>query len=292
MRHRTPAFLLLTLMLLVPHFSSRAAQADQTKKAADRKEADEVAAKDEIIAKLKAELEAARAALVQARENAKIAEVRAVEERDRAVKAQAVAADAAARAEAAALQAKEEERRLAEKLAAQLKAVEVELQAVRDREAKAREEALRQREVAEKQARDAEALARLEAVRLDKEKEKKAADRSDEAALKYLRSTAELFVESAIRGDGPNTTTMLAKDYRKSIEEDRTSVYNWVSAQCPSAWFAKFEITSETVAPGGDEAVFRGAMIGEKRRGTFSIRVVKDKETGRYLVTLFSARGE
>jgi hypothetical protein len=53
----------------------------------------------------------------------------------------------------------------------------------------------------------------------------------------------------------------------------------------PASW----AITSEAMAPEGGEAIFSGTITA-RREGTFSLRVIKEKEAGRWRVDYFSPR--
>jgi hypothetical protein len=231
-------------------------------------------------------LEEARAREKEARQNAAQAEGRAIE---------AVQMEKAVRAE---LQEQlDKEKKLADKLAAELKAKQADLASALDREAKAAAEARAQADVAreqqavaEKRAEEARAaLAQLQ----DKEKKAEVRTRAEQdASVKYMRRTAELFVEAAVQNDYPAADSLLSKDCKKSIVDNRTSVSNWISDACPPNRYKTFKIGEEVAAPSGDEAIFSGLLAGAKDRATFSVRVLKDKESGRYQITLFTARSE
>ena len=58
----------------------------------------------------------------------------------------------------------------------------------------------------------------------------------------------------------------------------------WVSADRGQKW----ELHEE-IAPDKDEAVFRGSFKGKKGEATFSLRVVKEKDGGKWRVSFFAA---
>jgi hypothetical protein len=178
----------------------------------------------------------------------------------------------AARAAAALAEARDQ----AARLAAQAQAQE---ERARKLEAVAREEADKARAEAAARARLAEEQAR-------------AADRGDrEAAQKFLRGVAESFLDAALVTD-VTVSAQLAKDYRSAIEAEHRAVASWLRDLCPTRQYQAFKVEEGLVAPSGDEAVFRGLLVGPEKKAHFSLRVAKDKEAGRYFVIAFSVRPE
>jgi hypothetical protein len=178
----------------------------------------------------------------------------------------------ATRAAAALAEARDQ----AARLAAQAQAQE---ERARKLEAVAREEADKARAEAAARARQAEEQAR-------------AADRGErEAAQKFLRGVAESFLDSAVGADA-TASAQLAKDYRTVIEQEHRAVSNWLRDLCPAGRYQAFKVEEGLVAPSGDEAVFRGLLVGPEKKARFSLRLARDKEAGRYFIIAFSVRPE
>jgi hypothetical protein len=239
--------------------------------------------------RLQAQKEATRAdaEAVKAREQQKLAEelrLRAERERDHAQKqaqvAEAQRQDALKAAQAlrdafeqklkTARQREEEARALAEQRAEQAR-VDAE---------QARVDAEQARAQAERAAKE-EAKARALAER--REAEARNAPKADlEATKKYQKAVAEHFLQAVLARNGRGLGGTLSKELQTSIGEGK--VQTWMAELHPEHYNyrdAKFD--PEQTAPGGEETVLTGVLSGS-RLGRFSIRVVKDKESGHYVI--------
>jgi hypothetical protein len=177
----------------------------------------------------------------------------------------------------------------------------------------ARQEALAQRERAEAARAQAEASfarAREEAqllARRSKQLEERVAElerqaekgRGDEAAqVKYMRAVAETFLEGVISRRSGGLSAALTKEMRQAISpkegtpEFTAAFEAWVRGLShEDTPYKEVRLDSEAVAPGGDEATFRGLLLVNKDyTAAVSVRVVKDRETGRYLIAFLSVR--
>jgi hypothetical protein len=109
--------------------------------------------------------------------------------------------------------------------------------------------------------------------------------------LKWARTVAETFLSDVLSAGGDryregmnNCTEAFRRRYNSEgvfLETPELSG----SKDHPASW----AITSEELSPNGDEAIFNGT-ITSRRQGTFSIRVVQEKEAGRWRVDYFSSR--
>jgi hypothetical protein len=114
------------------------------------------------------------------------------------------------------------------------------------------------------------------------------------AELKWARQVAETFLHDVIAGKWENAAASITAAYAKrdragtgisTIMREVDGVTNgYQPGQALTAW----TISGEEIAPGDDEASFKGTLTGPGRRsGTFSLRVVK--ESGKWRVDYFSA---
>jgi hypothetical protein len=170
----------------------------------------------------------------------------------------------------------------------------------------ARQEALAQRERAEAAFARAREEAQLLARR-SKQLEERVAElerqadkgRGDEAAqVKYMRAVAETFLEGVISRRPGGLSAALTKEMRQAISpkegtpEFTAAFEAWVRGLShEDTPYREVKLDSEAVAPGGDEATFRGLLIVNRDyTAAVSVRVVKDRETGRYLIAFLSVR--
>jgi hypothetical protein len=109
--------------------------------------------------------------------------------------------------------------------------------------------------------------------------------------LKWARTVAETFLSDVLSAGGDryregmnNCTEAFRRRYNAEGVFFETPELSG-SKDHPASW----AITSEQLSPNGDEAIFNGT-ITSRRQGTFSIRVVQEKEAGRWRVDYFSSR--
>jgi hypothetical protein len=110
-----------------------------------------------------------------------------------------------------------------------------------------------------------------------------------DAELKWAKTVVTDFMTAGLRGEHDQLSVMLSADLKKALEKtsepDRTFVYNRfaVYLKGTKAWSS-----SEEIAPDQDEATFRGTCTGEEGQAEFTVRVVKEKDSGKWRVHLFS----
>jgi hypothetical protein len=276
----------------------------------------ELKARQDAEAKARALAEDARAEALRQREQAEAERARAeralkdaqeqfLKQRDVGRKAQqeaeALRADALAQRQQA-----EAVRQEAEKA---LKDFQDQLRKQQDAEAKARQQAEALRDEARAQqdrAREAEFKARQEAevlaartrqleARVKELEAGRGADRGDdEATKKHMRAVANSFLEGVLARDGRSTSAVLTKEMRAGFGKEGTPEFvraaaEWADQLAAGGRYERATIASESFAPGLDEAVF-GGQLGGEQRGTFSLRVAKDRESGRYLIAYVVTR--
>jgi len=125
-----------------------------------------------------------------------------------------------------------------------------------------------------------------------------------EAALKYMRGVAEAFLTATLARNDQTMMASLTRAYKATIagehKEGTAEYFKALTAWCygrsggpkeeDKAVYQEWKITDEKVAPGGEEASFAGTLSGGQRKATFTLRVVKDKESGKFLLDLFGVK--
>jgi hypothetical protein len=131
--------------------------------------------------------------------------------------------------------------------------------------------------------------------------EKKAkADR--DAAEKYMREFAEMCLGSILKGEPVDLIPVLSKearDLRRGSSEKETEQkvnlfqyadsFSLKSSKKPAS---SYKITSATIAPDLEEAIFRGDFLGKsgetEKVATFVLRVCQEKDSQRYVIGFIS----
>jgi hypothetical protein len=125
-----------------------------------------------------------------------------------------------------------------------------------------------------------------------------------EAALKYMHGVAEAFLTATLARNDQTMIASLTRAYKATIagenKEGTENYFKVLSTWCygrsggpkeeDKAVYQEWKITDEKVAPGAEEASFTGTLSGGKSKATFTMRVVKDKESGKFLVDLFGVK--
>jgi hypothetical protein len=105
--------------------------------------------------------------------------------------------------------------------------------------------------------------------------------------LKWAKGIVSDFLNAGARQADDQAVLLLSGDFIKSIKEQRTTPESYVHTRFFDVTAAKALITSEEMAPDQDEAVFRGTFSADDGQADFTIRVVKDKESGQWRVNYF-----
>jgi hypothetical protein len=139
-------------------------------------------------------------------------------------------------------------------------------------------------------------------VNLLKDPEARAAARAKEereAGMKYMKAAAESYLEAAISGDDRALQANLSKEmrtvggsYPEGTQGYSFNLANWANGVTNAARADSFTITEETVAPGLEEGIYRGTLKRQDGKATFTVRVVKDKESGRYWLGMITIKPE
>ena len=125
-----------------------------------------------------------------------------------------------------------------------------------------------------------------------------------EAALKYMHGVAEAFLTATLARNDQTMTASLTRAYKATIagdnKEGTAEYFKALTTWCygrsggpkeeDKAVYQEWKITDEKVAPGAEEASFTGTLSGGKSKATFTLRVVKEKESGKFLVDLFGVK--
>ena len=102
--------------------------------------------------------------------------------------------------------------------------------------------------------------------------------------LKWAKGIVSDFVSAGARQADDQAVLLLSSDFIKSIKEQKTTPDSYVHSRFFNLTEAKASITSEEMAPDNDEAVFRGTLAAEIGEADFTIRVVKEKDSGKWRV--------
>jgi hypothetical protein len=125
-----------------------------------------------------------------------------------------------------------------------------------------------------------------------------------EAALKYMHGVAEAFLTATLARNDQTMMASLTRAYKATIagenKEGTAEYFKALTTWCygrsggpkeeDKAVYQEWKITDEKVAPGAEEASFTGTLSGGKSKATFTLRVVKEKESGKFLVDLFGVK--
>jgi hypothetical protein len=108
--------------------------------------------------------------------------------------------------------------------------------------------------------------------------------------LEWAKGVAEDFLAAAIAGDSRSAellvdTTMKASFARKG----ESALSYWLNNSVAIQHFSQPAIAKEAISPDDDEAVFRGTMQRSEPKEVydFAVRVVKEKDGGKWRVSMF-----
>jgi hypothetical protein len=105
--------------------------------------------------------------------------------------------------------------------------------------------------------------------------------------LKWAKGIVIDFLNAGARQNDDQAAVLLSTDFLKLISQQKTSPESYVHSRFFDVKAAKASITSEEMAPDQDEAVFRGTFAADDGEAGFTIRVVKEKESGKWRVNFF-----
>jgi hypothetical protein len=110
------------------------------------------------------------------------------------------------------------------------------------------------------------------------------------AELKWAKEVVTDFMSAGTQREYDQATVLLSAELRKALEKSSepgsTFVQNRFSVYLKQA--KDWTITSEAIAPDEDEAVFRGKSSLDDMEAEYTVRVVKEKDSGKWRVNLFT----
>jgi hypothetical protein len=115
------------------------------------------------------------------------------------------------------------------------------------------------------------------------------------AELKWARDVAETFLHDVVGGKWAEAATSTTAAYMRRDRSGTGSHSIMTTADGisdgykPGTALGPATISAEEIAPEADEASFKGKFNEPGRTGTFTLRVVKEKESGKWRVDHFSA---
>jgi hypothetical protein len=112
------------------------------------------------------------------------------------------------------------------------------------------------------------------------------------AELSWAKGVAEDFLDAAFAGKGEQAQTLIDSSLKSAFaKESEHRLGEWLNNSIAIQGFHDPVIRTETIAPDQDEAAFKGTFQQrEQKRLNFSLRVVKDKESGKWRVSYFQFR--
>lgn len=114
-------------------------------------------------------------------------------------------------------------------------------------------------------------------------------DSKKKSELAWAKEIATDFLNAGLRGTGFLAEALATAEFKKTLRETgQNSVTFLVSEVYDMGSAESWAITSEAIAPDKDEALFRGAFRGKKGEATFALRVVKEKDNGKWRVGYFA----
>jgi hypothetical protein len=108
--------------------------------------------------------------------------------------------------------------------------------------------------------------------------------------LRWAKGVAEDFLAAALAGDDKAAASLIDATLKAAHAKDgETAFASWINNALAIQRYSNAAIKTETIAPDSDEAVFRGSMLRLEPNQIydFSIRVVKEKESGKWRVSMF-----
>lgn len=120
------------------------------------------------------------------------------------------------------------------------------------------------------------------------------ADTRKATELKWAKGVAADFIEAIQRINVTEAAALTTASYHKAIiDDDREKSDRTFFGQI---YFSPFKdgpvaIVSEDIAPESDEAVFAGTLKKGEEVADFKLRVIKEKESGKWRVSFFRFAG-
>jgi hypothetical protein len=103
-----------------------------------------------------------------------------------------------------------------------------------------------------------------------------------QAELKWAKGVATDFLKAVTASENEQAEQLMTADLKKSVGDA-----NWLLRVYNAQLRKGHTITEEQIAPDQDEASFKGLLQGEKHEADYSLRVVREKDSGRWRVAYF-----
>ena len=108
------------------------------------------------------------------------------------------------------------------------------------------------------------------------------------AELKWAKGVAKDFLKAAFKGQLEQAESLIDSSLKKSFaKEGEKRLREWLNNSIAIRGFRAPVFQSEKIAPDQDEASFQGRFEDKEKSFGFSLRVVKDKESGKWRVSYF-----
>jgi hypothetical protein len=110
------------------------------------------------------------------------------------------------------------------------------------------------------------------------------------AELAWAKEVAADFLSAGLSGNYASAEALATPEFKKTLQESGpTSVTSLLSSAAAGGGAESWSISTEEIAPDKDEAMFRGTFRGKKGEAAFSVRVIKEKDGGKWRVGFFAA---
>jgi hypothetical protein len=120
-----------------------------------------------------------------------------------------------------------------------------------------------------------------------------AADVSEKKAaeLKWAEGVATDFFDAAFNSKLEQAESLIDSSLKKVFaKEGENRLREWLNNSIAIQGYHDPVFESKEIAPDRDEASFKGTFKGREKRFQFSLRVIKDKESGKWRVSHFQFR--
>ena len=108
------------------------------------------------------------------------------------------------------------------------------------------------------------------------------------AELAWAKEVATDFLNAGLTGNYAGAEALATPEFKKTLKESGPSSVTFILSSAAGG-AESWAIATEEIAPDKDKAVFRGSFKGKKGEATFSLRVVKEKDGGKWRVSFFAA---
>jgi hypothetical protein len=108
------------------------------------------------------------------------------------------------------------------------------------------------------------------------------------AELAWAKEVATDFLDAALGGNYASAEALATADFKKTLQESGPTTITFLLSSAAGG-AESWSIGTEEIAPDKDEAVFRGTFRSKKGAAALSVRVVKEKDGGKWRVSFFAA---